>query len=608
MPATDLLIPVRRRRDMEGRFRLPDPCVLASAHIQADRLPLRQLAGDLQALGLGTRVSGSKSAEAAVRVLRDKLVEGDEAYRLTVAPEGVEIRASTAAGAYYGVQTLRDLLCLHGRRLPATAIDDRPDFPRRGVYVDCSRGKVPKVATVKALIERLAHWKVNEVQLYLENTFRYEKHPAIGVGYSPFKPRDILAIQAHAKKHHVRLVGSLASFGHMEKILMLPEYEDLAEIPVEGVGRMGKKGTICPTDPRSIRLIEDLYDEFLPLTEAEDFNACCDETWDLGKGRSRKKAEKVGVGRLYLDFVLKLRKLCRKHGKRMNIWGDILLKHPELIGEVPEDVVLCNWGYNPESPMLLATHKFAEAGLPLVCCPGTNGWQSHGTRMEMSMGNVAHFAEQARRHGAEGLLNTDWGDFGHRNTLGVSLHGMAHGAACAWHGEAVRAGDFTERFAFFAFGDRRGRLAESLRTLGAWGDNRLYHALVEPVDLGEPFPQGRRFIEGEELAVRAAERLDEVRRLKFPAPGELDEFERIALDEFRLAAGMDALACRRVEAVLSPRTGSSAPARKLRSLAEDMRAMAADFEGLWRKRNRPSRLRDNLADIRRAADELEPGP
>ena len=75
-----------------------------------------------------------------------------------------------AAGA-----TLRQLLREYGRRLPCLKIRDWPDFARRGVMLDISRGRVPKLETLLDLVERLADFKINEFQLYTEHTFAYRK-------------------------------------------------------------------------------------------------------------------------------------------------------------------------------------------------------------------------------------------------------------------------------------------------------------------------------------------------------------------------------------------------------------------------------------------------
>ncbi|HUU92520.1 MAG TPA: glycoside hydrolase family 20 zincin-like fold domain-containing protein, partial [Phycisphaerae bacterium] len=158
MPATDLLIPVRRCIKRRGRFRWPANAVLAGPRTQ-DALPLGQLADDLARLRVRARIARNAWGPATVRIRRDGFVPNPEGYRLTVSPQGVEIVSSTAAGAYYGVQTLRELVAGHGRTLPACVIDDAPAFRRRGVYLDCSRGKVPRLETLKTLVEQLARWK-----------------------------------------------------------------------------------------------------------------------------------------------------------------------------------------------------------------------------------------------------------------------------------------------------------------------------------------------------------------------------------------------------------------------------------------------------------------
>ena len=628
MPCKELLIPVRKWRRLSGSFTFARSVGLQSGQ-DADRLPMKQLREDLSGLGVSPGAPGRSARTAEVRILRDPQMPNDEAYRLTIRPDGIEIISRAAAGAYYAVQTLRELLIIHGKTIPAMRIDDTPQFARRGVYYDCSRGKVPTIKTLRALIERLGRWKINELQLYVENTFTFAGHSDIGRGYSPFTPDDILAIQDHCKKHHIRLVGSLASFGHMEKILALPEYRHLGELP----GHNGHPGgtTLCPGDPGSIKLLSDMYAEFLPLFEADDFNICGDEPWELGKGRSKKRADKVGVGRVYLDFILKIHKLCRKHGKRMNMWADIVLAHPEIIPDIPKDIVMLNWDYNLDARRIRRTHEITDAGLSVVGCPGTHGWQSHGSRMEVALNNVAAFARTARQQQAEGFLNTDWGDCGHRNSLGVSLHSLAHGAACAWCDAKVDHKRFTERFCRHVFDDKAGKLALALQRLGDEPDNLLYHALVEPFDPKTPVPPFDRILYEPQIKTRrlhdrretmkrlgrakplggndfrafANERTEAIKGLRIPKIAVADEFEAIALEEFDLARRMDLLACRRMLTGCDFSEGRRVPVSALRCLAGEMRDLSEDFARLWRARNRPSRLRDNLAAFHRTVVEAE---
>ena len=610
MPVKNLLIPVRQCTAQRGRFALPEAAILASPS-SGDTLPLSQLAADLAPLGVRARVARSAWGPAAVRLRRDKAVAGAEAYRLAISPAGIEIAASADAGAYYAVQTLRELLAVHGRALPACTIDDAPDFGRRGVYLDCSRGKVPTVATLKALVERLARWKINELQLYVENVFTFRRHPAIGRGYSPLAPEELLDVQDHCRRHHLRFVGSLASFGHFEKILALPEFRRLGEMP----GFQGWPGgtTLCPGDPGSIRLVAEMYEEFLPLFEAEDFNVCGDETWELGRGRSRRRAERAGVGRVYLDFLKQIRRLCLKHGKRMNAWADIVLDHAELLPDVPRDIVMLNWDYHPQGRRIPRTREIVKAGLPVVVCPGTNTWNSHGCRLRMGMLNIARFADEGLKRGAEGLLNTDWGDNGHRNMLAVSLHNYAWGAAHSWRHRGAAAAKFTERFCRHTFGDAGGTLPEAIRTLGRadetiglpWANNGvLFNAFLGPM---------RKVLAREDWTTRClglvrpaglAQQARALQALRWPPPASTkDPFLRTTFEEFALATQLDIAACLRTAALKKMAAGAAPSRADLKRIIDATVTAARDLERVWLLGNKPSRLRDNLAGMRQAVQE-----
>jgi len=593
-----LLIPVRKLTFGRGFYRWPRQPILASP-CAADVLPLEQLGRDLSQHLLNARVARNAFGPAALRVHRDKRVAGPEAYRIIIAPEAIEIYAAADAGAYYAVQTLRDLTAVCGTRLPACTIEDKPDFRRRGIYHDCSRGKVPKLDTLKDLVTRLAHWKINELQLYIENVFTFKQHPQIGKGYSPFTPDEILSLQDHCRKHHLRLVGSLASFGHLEKILALKRYRRLAEMP--GFRNLPGGTTLCPGDPGSIKLLTELYSEFVPLFEAEDFNVCCDETWELGRGRSKRRAARIGAARVYLDFLLKIHRLCRKHGKRMNAWADMVLKYPELLSRLPSDIVLLNWEYEQDGPNIARTKQIAAAGVNLMVCPGTSAWLTHGSRMANSMGNVVNFASHGRRYNAEGLLNTDWGDQGHRNFLGVSLHGFAHGAAHSWHGRAVDNAKFTANFCRHVFGQRMGRMADALRLLGntyvtcghaCRNESLLYHALVEPLLPAKPPERSAIDLMDETGLHKIIDQLSAP--TLWPTPQKsMAPFERLAIRELKLAARMDCLASRRALTAKALRTGKTVSSSELHRLSRQTNVMAEDFKELWLARNKVSRLQDN---------------
>lgn len=598
MSTSGLLIPVQKIITRHGRFLWPKQITLASP-AATDILPLQQLATELRQNKFNVNILRNAFGPATVRIRRNNSKDLPESYRLVITPSCIEIFASDNAGAYYAIQTLRDLLKIHPSFLPTLTIEDWPSMKRRGVYHDCSRGKVPKLSTLKALVERLARWKINELQLYIENVFCFQRHSKISVGYSPFHAKELLELQDHCRLHHVRLVGSLASLGHMEKILALPTYQHLAELP----GFRGFTGgtTLCPTDPKSIKLIAELYEEFIPLFTADDFNVCGDEPWELGQGRSQRHVQRNGIGQVYLDYLKKLYRLCEKHNKRMNLWADVVLNYPESLKQLPQDIVLLNWEYEARGPRIKKTKYIAEQRMAQMVCPGTSSWLTHGSRLPNAMDNIANFARSGLRYGSEGLLNTDWGDQGHRNFLGISMHGFAHGAAHGWNHKKVDDSRFTKIFCRHWFSKDHLVWAKTIQTLGQTylhcgkrlpNRSPLYMALVEPL------PGDQQDVHGQIDQTETAglhKVIQQLNHLKCPTPtNQLAEFEIDTINEIKLAIRMDCLAARRALIAKAMHQSQTVSHQELRQLRAQMRRMAEQFEQLWRKRNRPSRLGDNL--------------
>ena len=101
--------------------------------------------------------------DAVLTIRLDESLDHAESYRLVIANDGIDLAGRDAAGVFYGVMTLVQLVQTSGRELPALQIDDWPDFPARGVMLDVSRDKVPTMETLFALVDRLASWKINQL-------------------------------------------------------------------------------------------------------------------------------------------------------------------------------------------------------------------------------------------------------------------------------------------------------------------------------------------------------------------------------------------------------------------------------------------------------------
>src|SRR5581483_2674353 len=319
---------------------------------------------------------------------------------------------------FYGVCTLIQIVEQCDMRLSAMHISDSPDFPNRGVMLDISRDKVPTMETLFELVDLLASWKVNQLQLYTEHTFAYRNHRVVWEHASPMTPQDILELDAYCRARYIELVPNQNSFGHMHRWLRHEEYRHLAEYE-EGYTDLTEHWWapapfgLNPTDPRSVELLREMKDELLPNFSSSHFNVGLDETIDLGLGKSAEEVKARGAGAVYLDFLKKIHALVRERGKTMMFWGDIIINHPELISQLPKDAIAMEWGYEADHPFAEHGKAFAQAGIPFYVCPGTSSWISILGRTENAMGNIRNATENGLKNGAIGVLNTDWGDWGH---------------------------------------------------------------------------------------------------------------------------------------------------------------------------------------------------
>src|SRR6185295_18746980 len=147
----------------------------------------------------------------------------------------------------------------------------------------------------------------------------------------------------------------------------------------------------------------------------------------------RAECQARGTERVYLDFLREVHARVQRRGHRLQFWGDIIVKRPELIAELPRDAIALEWGYEADHPFTEHLELFRRAGLEFYVCPGTSSWNSIAGRSDNAILNLARAAQQGQAAGALGLLTTDWGDHGHLQPLPVSYLGLLLGAGFSWN-------------------------------------------------------------------------------------------------------------------------------------------------------------------------------
>ena len=408
-----------------------------------------------------------------------------EDYHLTVEAHRITVEAGGPAGAFYAIQTLRQLFT-HDR-VPCLRIADRPDFAYRGFYHDVTRGRVPTLETLKALADRMAYHKLNSLQLYVEHVFPFAECRALNESAGCLTPEELRELDSYCRERFIDFVPSLSTFGHLYELLNQEPYRHLRMVSDCGEintwhARMCHH-TIDPLHPESFPLVRHLMDQYAPCFGSEKFNICCDETFDLQEYEQRG----VNVGQVYADFVGRLIDDVKRRGKQAMLWADILLKYPETIERIPDDVLFLNWNYAAQPPEETVA-RLAAAGKRQIVCPGTSAWNRLCEDVDTEEQNISRMARYGRQYGAEGLLNTNWGDWGHLCSPELAQYGLLLGAEKAWS-EATAADGAWESHVDALLYEREGAVA-CLRAVSALQTQVSWKAFVRNYDK-------RRFDRGE---------------------------------------------------------------------------------------------------------------
>ena len=253
--------------------------------------------------------------------------DDEEGYVLTITPAGAVVSASAPAGALYGATTLELMIRQYGENLPCGIIADKPCWRHRGAQISYAQANVDyKDEYLRHFIRAMAELKINTVYLYLE--WRYQ-FPSIPETHNPdyISPEQAREIQKYEKKYNVTVTPALNVLGHTSDFLAMQSFHDLGEYdPAQTDSRVGSSSALCTTNPRMRKLVETMLNEVMDAFDCEIIHVGGDEVEALGLcEHCREVYGDKPKGEIYIDYLCWVRDLMKARGRRMGIWGDMLL-------------------------------------------------------------------------------------------------------------------------------------------------------------------------------------------------------------------------------------------------------------------------------------------
>ncbi len=383
-----------------------------------------------------------------------------EGYVLVIEPRQAYVVGATAAGVFYGVQTLKQLLPLPGqpRVLPTGTVRDWPAMPYRGIDDDLSRGPFPTLAFQEHQIRVFASFKIDIYSPYFENTLLYPDQPLAAPPGGALTPAQAKELVDFAAKYHVMIVPEQEAFGHLHHVLEYDIYQDVAETPHGFV--------LAPGQPGTIPLIEDWFGDIAKEFPSPFIHIGADETFDLGIGRTRAAVEKQGYGTVYVDFLKQIHSALVPLHKRLLFWGDIGDENPAAVPGLPKDMIAIPWNYGPHADFDRLIEPFAKAGMETWVAPGDANWNEVYPVEENAFLNIQGFIAAGQKLGSTGALTTVWNDDG-EGLFNMDWYGLLFGAVAAWQPGKSSIADYQDAYGAVFHHDTSGKIDAAEKDLMA---------------------------------------------------------------------------------------------------------------------------------------------
>jgi hexosaminidase len=534
----------------------------------------------------------------------------DEGY--VIIPDGnrLVVIGATAAGVFYGAQSVKQLVAGDGNHatLYRATIRDWPAMRYRGFHDDISRGPVPTLDFQKTQVRTLAAYKVNFFSPYYEHTLAYESNPLIAPPGGAMTHADVKELVAYAANYHVDIIPEQEAFGHLHHILKYEIYSPLGETPHGHV--------LAPGQPGSLALIKQMFGEIFTLFPSHFVHLGADETFELGRGQTAERVKTVGIGSVYIDFLTQIVNALRPSGKKFLFWGDVALSSPELVNTIPKDLIAVPWTYGADTSYVRFIKPFRDVGMETWVAPGVSSWNRVYPNNANALVNIQGFVRDGQRLGATGMINTEWDDDGEA-LFNQTWYGDLFGAAAAWQSGESSIPAFASSYGRVFHGDLTGKIDEAQRRLSAAytllstakiGDGTNYLFWLDPwSDEGRSMAQRIRPYT-HDLRILAESTLVLIAQAEPGITRERDAIEAMKLGARRMDfIGMKFQFADEVVAMYDRArdTTSKAPQRdladitgvngRLQDLRDGLSLIRDEYEKAWLRENRPYWLHNVLA-------------
>lgn len=233
--------------------------------------------------------------------------------------------------------------------------------------------------------------------LYVEQRFHFQtirNHRPVG-GLTPRQAAEALQM---CRKHSLELIWFTNTSGHCDGLLANEEFRHLSDdqyFPYQ----------LCPSHPEMRPLVLKMLNEFAALSSSKVLHIGGDEC--MMNGDDRCRARGLSDAELYLDHHQWVIQQTKKLGKRPALWGDVLLRYPQIMSEIDKDVLIFDWHYHSGSAATI--RQFQEHGFEVIPTTSTDSYERVFHQFGVTRNYIEPLMTEARELNCTGICQTSWG-------------------------------------------------------------------------------------------------------------------------------------------------------------------------------------------------------
>jgi hypothetical protein len=344
-------------------------------------------------------------------VLKDAATGGEvprnpEGYTLSVDKNRVLVTSRGAAGAFYGVQTLKQLLqqTAAGTVARSCEIRDEPALAWRGVYLNLRNidREPASIQALKDLLNAFASMKMNTLFIEIADNLQFDRQSFPLAAPQALSKAQVTDLVDYAKSLHFEVIPTLQTLSHTMWMLTNPQNSEL----LEGSPAAGWNMAWCPSNSAVDTLLKDMLEETVEIFRPRYFHIGMDEVND-GPFAECPECRKKNPSELFLGSILRMHDLLAAQGVRTIMWHDTLLPREaftdkvqgwKIVDRLPKDIIVADWDYG----------VYDQAAQERLRYFTGRGFQVLGATFCSPKGIQTFAAGLSREAGTLGLFDTLW--------------------------------------------------------------------------------------------------------------------------------------------------------------------------------------------------------